>query len=61
MRRALAAALVLTACMPADPQEARRQAYLDCARAQGVTVRDGTIVADADGLRRLDACRAIPR
>ena len=61
MRRVLGAALLLAACMPADPQAERRAAYLDCARAQGVEVRGGTILADAEGLRRLDACAALPR
>ncbi|WP_186201872.1 hypothetical protein [Jannaschia seosinensis] len=47
--------------MPTGP-EARRAAYLDCARDQGVTVRDGTILTRSpDDLRRLDACQAIPR
>ncbi|MCK0168144.1 hypothetical protein MWU52_11320 [Jannaschia sp. S6380] len=51
----------LATCVPAGP-EARRAAYLDCARDQGVTVRDGTIVSrSAADLRRLDACEALPR
>jgi hypothetical protein len=42
--------------------EARRAAYLDCARDQGVTVRGGTILTTGpDDLARLDACRALPR
>ncbi|WP_139176661.1 hypothetical protein [Jannaschia faecimaris] len=55
------ALMLLSACMPTGP-EARREAYLDCARDQGLTVVDGTIrsTAAAD-LRRLDACKAIPR
>ncbi|MFO6464799.1 hypothetical protein ACK8OR_10430 [Jannaschia sp. KMU-145] len=53
--------LVLVACMPTGP-EARRAAYLDCAREQGVTVRDGTIVTrSAADLARLDVCEAVPR
>ncbi|WP_298436640.1 hypothetical protein [uncultured Jannaschia sp.] len=53
--------LALVACMPTGP-EARRAAYLDCAREQGVTVRDGTIVTrSAADLARLDACGAVPR
>ena len=53
--------IALAACVPTGP-EARRAAYLDCARDQGVTVRDGTIVSrGAEDLRRLDACDALPR
>lgn len=58
----LAAVGVFTAgCMPTTP-EARRAAYLDCARDQGLMVTDGTIrtTSQAD-LTRLDACQAIPR
>ena len=56
-----AAMLILSACMP-SASEVRRETYLDCARAQGVTVRDGTIVTrSAAELKRLDACRAVPR
>lgn len=55
------ALLILSACMASTP-EARRQTYLDCARAQGVTVRDGTIVTRSSGdLARLDTCKAVPR
>ncbi|GIT91283.1 hypothetical protein JANAI62_17390 [Jannaschia pagri] len=51
----------LSACMPTGP-EARRAAYLDCARDQGLTVTDGTIrTTSAADLARLDACEAIPR
>lgn len=51
----------LSACMPSGP-EARRAAYLDCARDQGVVVRGGTILSRGpDDLARLDACEAIPR
>ncbi|WP_179378245.1 hypothetical protein [Jannaschia marina] len=47
--------------MPTGP-EARRAAYLDCARDQGLTVTDGTIrTTSAAELRRLDACEALPR
>ena len=58
-----AAVLALSACMPSlDTPEGRRAAYLDCARDQGLTVRDGTIVTtSAAELSRLDACRALPR
>lgn len=57
----LAVALTLSACMPSGP-EARRAAYLDCARDQGLTVRDGTIVTrSAEDLARLDTCEAVPR
>ena len=58
---AATALLVLAACMPTGP-EARRASYLDCARDQGVTVREGTIITEsADDLARLDACKAAPR
>ncbi|WP_299816432.1 hypothetical protein [uncultured Jannaschia sp.] len=58
---ALAPVLALTACMPTGP-EARRAAYLRCARDEGVPVRDGTILSRGpEDLARLDACRAIPR
>lgn len=47
--------------MPSTP-EARRAAYLDCARDQGVAVEGGTIVTRSpDDLARLDACEALPR
>ena len=53
--------LILSACMATGP-EARRAAYLDCARAQGLRVSDGTIrTGSAEELRRLDACEAVPR
>ncbi|WGH80075.1 hypothetical protein [Jannaschia ovalis] len=53
--------VLLSACMPTGP-EARRAAYLDCARDQGVPVIDGTIRTRGPAdLRALDACRAIPR
>lgn len=56
-----AAFLILSACMP-SASELRRETYLDCARDQGVTVRDGTILTRSPGdLARLDACRAVPR
>ncbi|MEM7491329.1 MAG: hypothetical protein AAF390_19620 [Pseudomonadota bacterium] len=52
---------LLAACMPSGP-EARRAAYLDCARDQGVTVEGGTIITrSAADLARLDACEALPR
>ena len=52
---------LLAACMPSGP-DARRSAYLDCARREGVTVRDGTIVSRGPAdLARLDACKALPR
>lgn len=55
------AAVLLAACQPAGP-EARRAAYLDCARDQGVPVQGGTIrVRGAEDMARLDACRAVPR
>ncbi|UWQ21677.1 hypothetical protein [Jannaschia sp. W003] len=63
MRRAVPLALLLGACMATpDTPEARRAAYLDCARDQGVRVEDGTIrtTSRAD-LQRLEACEAIPR
>ena len=63
MARAGAATLLLglAACMPSGP-EARRAAYLDCARDQGVPVVDGTIrTRGPEDLRRLDACEALPR
>lgn len=42
--------------------EARRAAYLECARDQGLIVEDGTIrTSSAADLRRLDACEAVPR
>ncbi len=51
----------LAACVPSGP-EARRAAYLDCARDQGVAVRGATIVSRGpDDLARLDACEALPR
>jgi hypothetical protein len=57
----IAASAVLSACMPTGP-EARRAAYLDCARDQGLAVEGGTIVTrSAEDLSRLDACEAIPR
>ncbi|CTQ48997.1 hypothetical protein [Jannaschia donghaensis] len=56
-----AALLLISACMPTGP-DARREAYLDCARDQGLTVEDGTIrTGSAADLRRLDACQAVPR
>ncbi len=56
-----AVAVLLTACMPTGP-DARRAAYLDCARAQGLTVVDGTIQTRTGAeLARLDACQAVPR
>ncbi|MEM7711934.1 MAG: hypothetical protein AAF264_14545 [Pseudomonadota bacterium] len=52
---------LLTACIPTGP-EARRAAYLDCARDQGVAVEGGTIATRSnDDLARLDACRSLPR
>ncbi|WP_299838389.1 hypothetical protein [uncultured Jannaschia sp.] len=58
---ALTPVLALTACMSTGP-DARRAAYLRCARDQGVPVRDGTIVSRGpEDLARLDACEAIPR
>lgn len=61
LRLAVPALLALAACMPTGP-EARRASYLDCARDQGLTVRDGTIVTRSpQELARLDACRALPR
>ena len=57
----LACSALLAACVPSTP-EARRAAYLDCARDSGLTVRDGTIVSRGPAdLARLDACEAIPR
>lgn len=57
----LGSAGMLAACIPSSP-EARRAAYLDCARDEGVTVQDGTIVTRGpEDLTRLDACRALPR
>lgn len=54
-------AVLLTACMPTGP-DARRDAYLDCARNQGLTVTGGTIrTSNGSDLRRLDACQAVPR
>ena len=42
--------------------EARRAAYLDCARDQGVRVEGGTIrTTGAGDLARLEACEALPR
>ncbi|PWJ22091.1 hypothetical protein [Jannaschia seohaensis] len=53
--------LALTACMPAGP-EARRGAYLDCARDQGLRVEGGTIrTRSAADPARFDACEALPR
>ena len=53
--------VLLSACMPTGP-DARRAAYLDCARDQGLMVVDGTIrTGSAAELRRLDACEAVPR
>lgn len=53
--------LAAAGCMPSGP-EARRAAYLDCARDQGLRVERGTIVTrSAEDLARLDACEAIPR
>ncbi len=52
---------VAVACMPTG-SDARRAAYLDCARDQGLTVVDGTIRTTSGAeLARLDACEAIPR
>lgn len=61
-RIAAACALTgVTACMPTGP-EARRAAYLDCARDQGLVVQGGSIrTANAADLSRLDACEALPR
>jgi hypothetical protein len=57
----LTSAGLASACMPTTP-EARRAAYLDCARDQGVRVDGGTIVTrSAEDLARLDACEALPR
>ena len=57
----LSAALGLSAC-GATPQELRRAAYLDCARAQGVPVKGGTIRARGpEDMAALDACPAVPR
>jgi hypothetical protein len=57
----LVSAGLATACMPSTP-EARRAAYLDCARDQGLRVEGGTIVTrSAADLARLDACEAVPR
>ena len=51
----------VTGCVPYSP-EARCAAYLDCARSVGVPVAEGTIRArGAADIRRLDACRAMPR
>lgn len=53
--------LALSACMPTGP-EARRAAYLECARDQGLTVVNGTIrTTSAAELRSLDLCEALPR
>ncbi|WP_308916050.1 hypothetical protein [Jannaschia sp. LMIT008] len=63
MRAAAVIALTpaLAACMATGP-DARRAAYLDCARDAGFAVRGGTIVVGPrDDLRNLDACEAIPR
>jgi hypothetical protein len=61
-RAAILMVLPLAACMPATGPEARRAAYLDCARAQGVAVEGGTILSrSAADLARLDACEALPR
>lgn len=56
-------ALLVSACMStADTPELRRQAYLDCARDQGLTVTDGTIrTTSAADFDRLQACQALPR
>lgn len=59
---ALSMATVLIGCVSQSPEEVRRSAYLDCARAQGVPVEGGTIRArTAADLDALDACEAIPR
>lgn len=51
----------LAACLATGP-EARRAAYLECARDQGLTVQGGTIrTTGPEELARLDACRAEPR
>ena len=58
---ALGAATVLSACVATGP-EARRNAYIDCARDQGVPVERGTIrIRTQAHLDALDACEAIPR
>jgi hypothetical protein len=59
----IAAAFALTsvaACVPNTP-EARRAAYLDCARDQGLVVENDTIRTSSADLSRLDACEALPR
>lgn len=56
-----ASAAGLAGCMATGP-EARRAAYLDCARDQGVRVEGGTIrTTGAGDLARLEACEALPR
>ncbi|MEM8848735.1 MAG: hypothetical protein AAGE03_01735 [Pseudomonadota bacterium] len=61
MRGIALVAIFLTACVPSTP-EARRAAYLDCARDQGVAVEGGTIFTrSVEDLGRLDACEALPR
>ena len=57
----LALAAMGAGCAPADPEAARRAAYLDCARAQGVPVSGGTIRTGPGDLARLEACAALPR
>lgn len=58
---ALLVLVLLGGCMPTGP-DARRAAYLDCARDQGVRVEGGTIRSTGPGdLARLQACEALPR
>ena len=58
---AASVAAVVSACQPTG-FEARRNAYLDCARDAGVPVRDGTIqVRGPRDMARLDDCEALPR
>ncbi|MEL6587329.1 MAG: hypothetical protein AAFY65_13740 [Pseudomonadota bacterium] len=57
----LSGAVLLSGCMPTGP-DARRNAYLDCARDQGLTVSDGTILTRSPAdLERLNRCEALPR
>lgn len=58
---ALVVSAALAGCVASGP-DARRAAYLDCARKQGVPVERGTIQVQSQAhWRALGACEALPR